>query len=43
MRALRQDGGAPYRYEREVEEFLRYSPSVRAPERADSQGGKSGS
>jgi len=29
VRALRQDGGAPYRYEREVEEFLRYSPSVR--------------
>ena len=31
VRALRQDGGAPYRYEREVEEFLRYSPSVRRP------------
>ena len=29
VRALRQDGSAPYRYEREVEEFLRYSPSVR--------------
>jgi UDP-glucose 4-epimerase len=29
VRGLRQDGGAPYRYEREVEEFLRYSPSVR--------------
>jgi UDP-glucose 4-epimerase len=29
VRALRQDGDAPYRYEREVEEFLRYSPSVR--------------
>jgi len=29
VRALRQDGNAPYRYEREVEEFLRYSPSVR--------------
>jgi UDP-glucose 4-epimerase len=26
---LRENGGAPYRYEREVEEFLRYSPSVR--------------
>ena len=23
-------GGAPYRYEREVEEFLRWTPSVRA-------------
>jgi len=29
VRSLRQDGNAPYRYEREVEEFLRYSPSVR--------------
>jgi UDP-glucose 4-epimerase len=29
VRALRQDGNAPYRYEREVEEFLRYSPNVR--------------
>ena len=29
VRGLREDGGAPYRYEREVEEFLRYSPSVR--------------
>jgi UDP-glucose 4-epimerase len=26
---LRESAGAPYRYEREVEEFLRYSPSVR--------------
>jgi UDP-glucose 4-epimerase len=26
---LRRGSGAPYRYEREVEEFLRYSPSVR--------------
>ena len=26
---LRQSAGAPYQYEREVEEFLRYSPSVR--------------
>jgi UDP-glucose 4-epimerase len=26
---LRQGGGAPYRYEREVEEFLRRSPAVR--------------
>ncbi len=42
VRALRQDGSAPYRYEREVEEFLRYSPSVR---RRNEQvpGGKSGS
>jgi UDP-glucose 4-epimerase len=37
---LRESAGAPYRYEREVEEFLRWSPSVRrqgqdpdAPER----------
>ena len=27
--AIRRDDGEPYRYEREVEEFLRYSPSVR--------------
>jgi UDP-glucose 4-epimerase len=27
--AVKGDGAAPYRYEREVEEFLRYSPSVR--------------
>ena len=26
---LRASGAAPYRYEREVEEFLRWSPSVR--------------
>jgi UDP-glucose 4-epimerase len=26
---LRESAGAPYRYEREVEEFLRYSPNVR--------------
>jgi UDP-glucose 4-epimerase len=31
VRELRQGGSAPYRYEREVEEFLRYSPSVRRP------------
>jgi UDP-glucose 4-epimerase len=29
VRELRQGHGQPYRYEREVEEFLRYSPSVR--------------
>jgi UDP-glucose 4-epimerase len=29
---LRDSGEAPYRYEREVEEFLRYSPSVRRDE-----------
>jgi UDP-glucose 4-epimerase len=28
-RPLRRGEGEPYRYEREVEEFLRYSPSVR--------------
>jgi UDP-glucose 4-epimerase len=28
-RGLRRDEGEPYRYEREVEEFLRWSPSVR--------------
>jgi UDP-glucose 4-epimerase len=27
--AIKRDDGEPYRYEREVEEFLRYSPSVR--------------
>jgi UDP-glucose 4-epimerase len=29
VRELREGDGRPYRYEREVEEFLRYSPSVR--------------
>jgi UDP-glucose 4-epimerase len=29
VRSLRRDQGEPYRYEREVEEFLRWSPSVR--------------
>ena len=29
VRSLRSDEGEPYRYEREVEEFLRWSPSVR--------------
>jgi UDP-glucose 4-epimerase len=29
VRAIRRDEGEPYRYEREVEEFLRWSPSVR--------------
>jgi UDP-glucose 4-epimerase len=29
---LRESAEAPYRYEREVEEFLRWSPSVRRPE-----------
>ena len=28
--AIKRDDGEPYRYEREVEEFLRYSPSVAA-------------
>jgi UDP-glucose 4-epimerase len=42
VRALRQGGSAPYRYEREVEEFLRYSPSVRRRNEQVS-GGKSGS
>ena len=32
---LRESAGAPYRYEREVEEFLRYSPNVRHRESAD--------
>ena len=31
------DGAAPYRYEREVEEFLRYSPSVRREQRRASK------
>ena len=29
VKAIKHDAGEPYRYEREVEEFLRYSPSVR--------------
>jgi UDP-glucose 4-epimerase len=29
VRSLQRDQGEPYRYEREVEEFLRWSPSVR--------------
>ena len=29
VRGLQRDQGEPYRYEREVEEFLRWSPSVR--------------
>jgi UDP-glucose 4-epimerase len=29
VRSLRRDEEEPYRYEREVEEFLRWSPSVR--------------
>jgi hypothetical protein len=29
VRELRRGDGQPYRYEREVEQFLRYSPSVR--------------
>jgi UDP-glucose 4-epimerase len=29
VRGLRRDAGEPYRYEREVEEFLRWSPNVR--------------
>ena len=29
VRGLRRDEGEPYRYEREVEEFLRWSPNVR--------------
>jgi UDP-glucose 4-epimerase len=29
VRRLRRDEGEPYRYEREVEEFLRWSPNVR--------------
>jgi UDP-glucose 4-epimerase len=30
-RPLKEGAGEPYRYEREVEEFLRWSPSVRRP------------
>jgi UDP-glucose 4-epimerase len=29
VQELRRGDGEPYKYEREVEEFLRYSPSVR--------------
>jgi len=32
LKPLRESGEAPYRYEREVEEFLRWSPSVRRDE-----------
>lgn len=32
LKPLREGGAAPYRYEREVEEFLRWSPSVRRDE-----------
>jgi UDP-glucose 4-epimerase len=32
LKPLRANGQAPYRYEREVEEFLRWSPSVRREE-----------
>ena len=32
LKPLRESGEAPYRYEREVEEFLRWSPSVRCEE-----------
>jgi UDP-glucose 4-epimerase len=34
LKPLRESGEAPYRYEREVEEFLRWSPSVRRDESA---------
>jgi UDP-glucose 4-epimerase len=34
--AIKRDDGEPYRYEREVEEFLRYSPSVRRSEQTES-------
>jgi UDP-glucose 4-epimerase len=34
LKPLRESGAAPYRYEREVEEFLRWSPSVRREESA---------
>jgi len=33
---LRESAGAPYQYEREVEEFLRYSPSVRRRDEGES-------
>jgi UDP-glucose 4-epimerase len=35
LRPLLRSGGESYRYEREVEEFLRWSPSVRSAGRAD--------
>src|SRR5262249_27315564 len=34
LKPLRESGEAPYRYEREVEEFLRWSPSVHRDESA---------
>ena len=34
LKPLRENGEAPYRYEREVEEFLRWSPSVRRRDEA---------
>jgi UDP-glucose 4-epimerase len=41
VQELRRGDGAPYRYEREVEEFLRYSPNVRR--RAEREPDPSGS
>jgi UDP-glucose 4-epimerase len=35
LEPIKRTGQEPYRYEREVEEFLRYSPSVRAKERRE--------
>ena len=40
LRPLLRSGGEPYRYEREVEEFLRWSPSVRAAERGAVRAGE---
>jgi UDP-glucose 4-epimerase len=37
LRPLLRSGAEPYRYEREVEEFLRWSPSVRSARRGGSQ------
>ena len=33
LEPIKRDGQEPYRYEREVEDFLRYSPSVKANKR----------
>ncbi len=39
LRPLLRSGGEPYRYEREVEEFLRWSPSVNAVRRRSDRAG----
>ena len=42
LHPLLRDGGEPYRYEREVEEFLRWSPNVRNSRPEGGRGGDGG-